>query len=112
MSLLLRWVLAAAALLLVAYLFPGIGVADFWPTAVIAALALGFANAFIRPVLALLTLPLTCLTLGLFSVVLNAVLFWAVSEFVPGFTVEGVLSALLGSVVYSLVTAAVNQFLE
>ena len=112
MSLVFRWFLAAVALLLVAYLFPGIEVANLWPSAIIAALALGFANAFIRPILSLLTLPLTCLTFGLFSIVLNAILFWAVSEFVDGFAVEGALTALAGSVVYSLVTAAVNQFFE
>lgn len=112
MSLVFRWFLAAVALVLVAYLFPSINVDSLWPTAIIAALVLGFVNAFIRPVLSLLTLPLTCLTFGLFSVILNAVLFWGVSEYVEGFTVEGALPALAGSVVYSLMTAAINQFFE
>ena len=112
MSLLFRWFLSAVALLLVAALVPGIHIADLWPTAIVAALALGFANAVIRPVLSLLTLPLSCLTLGLFSLVLNAVLFWGVSELVAGFRVEGALTALAGSVVFSLITAAVNRFSE
>lgn len=112
MALLFRWFLGAIALLLVAYLFPGINVAGLWPSAIVAALALGFANAFIRPILTVLTLPLSCLTFGLFSLVLNAALFWAVSEFVDGFSVEGALTALAGSVVYSLLTAGINQFFE
>ncbi len=112
MKLLSRWVVAALALLLVAYLFPGIAVANFFPVALIAALVLGLVNAFVRPIVKLLTLPLTCLTLGLFSLVINAVLFWVVSEFVDGFVVEGALTALLGSAVYSLITAAVNHLVD
>ncbi len=112
MSLVFRWFLAAVALLLVAYLFPSIEVDSLWPSAIIAALALGFVNAFIRPILSLLTLPLTCLTFGIFSILLNAALFWGVSEFIEGFSVEGALPALAGSVVYSLMTAAINQFFE
>lgn len=109
MNLLIRWLIAALALLLVAYLFPGIAVANFFPVALVAALVLGLVNAVVRPVVKLLTLPLTCLTLGLFSLVINAVLFWGVAAFVDGFVVEGALTALLGSVVYSLVTAAANH---
>ena len=108
MNLLLRWLAAALALLLVAYLFPGIAVASFG-VAVVAALMLGLVNAFVRPVVKMLTLPLTCLTLGLFSLVVNALLFWGVAAFVDGFAVEGALTALLGSVVYSLATAAANH---
>ena len=109
MKLLARWLVSALALLLVAYLVPGTAVASFFPTALVAALVLGLVNAFVRPLVQLLTLPLTCLTLGLFSLVINAVLFWAVSEFVDGFVVEGALTALIGSVVYSLATAAANH---
>ena len=112
LNLLLRWLISALALLLVAYLLPGIAVVNFFPVAVVAALVLGLVNALIRPLVKLLTLPLTCLTLGLFSLVINAVLFWAVSEMVDGFTVEGVFAALLGSILYSLVTAAASQVLE
>lgn len=111
-NLLLRWLISALALLLVAYLLPGITVTNFFPVAIVAALVLGLVNAFIRPLVKLLTLPLTCLTLGLFSIVINAVLFWAVSEVVDGFAVEGVLAALLGSVLYSLATATASQVLE
>ena len=112
MNLLLRWLVGALALLLVAYFLPGIAVANFFPAAVVAALVLGLVNAFIRPLVKLLTLPLTCLTLGLFSLVINAVLFWAVAEFVDGFAVEGAVAALLGSLAYSLVTAAASAVLK
>ncbi len=112
MNLLLRWLVGALALLLVAYFLPGIAVANFFPAALVAALVLGFVNAFIRPLVKLLPLPLTCLTLGLFSLVVNAVLFWAVAAFVEGFEVDGAVAALLGSVVYSLVTAAASLFLK
>jgi putative membrane protein len=112
LNLLLRWLVGALALLLVAYLLPGIAVASFFPAAVVAALVLGLVNAFVRPVVKLLTLPLTCLTLGLFSLVVNAALFWAVSEVVDGFAVEGAITALLGSALYSLATAAASQVLE
>lgn len=112
MTLLFRWFLGAVALLLVAYLFPGIHVAGLWPSAIVAALGLGLANALIRPVLSVLTLPLSCMTFGLFSLVLNAVLFWAVSEFVDGFEVEGALTALAGSIVFSLLSAGINQLFK
>lgn len=112
MNLLLRWLVGALALLLVAYFLPGIAVANFFPAAVVAALVLGLVNAFIRPLVKLLTLPLTCLTLGLFSLVINAVLFWAVAAFVDGFAVEGAVAALLGSLAYSLVTAAASAMLK
>ena len=112
MNLLLRWLIGALALLLVAYFLPGIAVANFFPAAVVAALVLGLVNAFIRPLVKVLTLPLTCLTLGLFSLVINAVLFWAVAAFVDGFAVEGAVAALLGSLAYSLVTAAASSVLK
>ena len=112
MNLLLRWLISALALLLIAYLLPGITVANFFPAALVAALVLGLVNAFIRPVVKMLTLPLTCLTLGLFSLVVNAVLFWAVAAFVDGFAVDGIVAALLGSIAYSLVTAAASTVLE
>jgi len=112
LNLLLRWLVGALALLLVAYVLPGIAVANLFPAAVVAALVLGLVNAFIRPVVKLLTLPLTCLTFGLFSLVINAVLFWGVSEVVDGFAVEGVWAAVLGSILYSLVTAAASHMLK
>lgn len=102
-SLLARWIVNAAALLLVAYLYPGVTVEGFG-AALIAALVLGLVNAFIRPLLVILTLPVTLLTLGLFIFVINALLFWFVAEIVHGFRVTGFGAALLGSILYSLIT--------
>lgn len=109
-SLLLRWVLSALALLAVAYLYPGVRVESFLAAA-IAALALGLANALIRPVLVILTLPVTILTLGLFLFVINAALFWLVAQVIKGFAVEGFLAALVGSLLYSLITLVVSWVL-
>ena len=109
-SLLLRWLLNALALLAVAYLYPGVRVESFLAAAV-AALALGLANALIRPILVVLTLPVTIITLGLFLFVINAALFWLVAQVVKGFSVDGFLAALVGSLLYSLVTLAVSWVL-
>jgi putative membrane protein len=107
-SLLLRWLLSALALLAVAYLYPNVKVESFLAAA-IAAFALGFVNAIIRPILVILTLPVTLLTLGLFLFVINALLFWLVAEVVKGFSIQGgFLSALVGSILYSLITTVVN----
>ena len=109
-SLLLRWLLSALALLAVAYLYPGVRV-DSVLAAVVAALALGLANALIRPILVVLTLPVTILTLGLFLFVINAALFWLVAQVIKGFSVEGFLAALVGSLLYSLITLVVSWVL-
>lgn len=101
--LLARWAVNAAALLLVAYLYPGVSVESFF-AALIAALVLGLVNAVIRPILIILTLPATLLTLGLFIFVINALLFWFVAEIVQGFKVTGFGAALLGSILYSVIT--------
>lgn len=106
-SLLLRWLLNALALLAVAYLYPGVRVESFFAAA-IAALALGLANALIRPILVILTLPVTIVTLGLFLFVINALLFWLVAEIVKGFSVQGFMAALIGSLLYSLITLVVS----
>ena len=106
-SLLIRWVLNALALLAVAYLYPGVHVESFFAAAV-AALALGLANALIRPILVLLTLPVTIVTLGLFLFVINAALFWLVAQIVKGFAVQGFLAALVGAILYSLITLVVG----
>lgn len=106
-SLLLRWLLNALALLAVAYLYPGVQVDSFFAAAM-AALVLGLVNAVIRPILVILTLPVTIITLGLFLFVINALLFWLVAEIVKGFTVQGFLAALAGSLLYSLISLAVS----
>lgn len=103
LHLLFRWLLNAAALLLVAYLYPGVQVTSFG-AALVAAVVLGLVNAVIRPILLVLTLPVTILTLGLFIFVINALLFWFVAELVGGFHVAGFGAALVGSILYSLIT--------
>jgi putative membrane protein len=103
MRLLLAWLINAFALVAVAYLMPGISVASF-TTALIAALVLGLINAVVRPVLVLLTLPVTIITLGLFIFVLNGLLFWAVASLVPGFHVAGFWSGVLGALLFSIVS--------
>jgi putative membrane protein len=107
-SLLLRWLLSALALLAVAYLYPGVRVEGYFAAA-IAALVLGLVNALVRPILVILTLPITIITLGLFLFVINALLFWLVAEVVKGFSVQGFMAALIGSILYSLITLVVSS---
>jgi putative membrane protein len=103
LRLLVVWLINTAALIAVAYLMPSVSISSFG-AALVAALVLGFLNAIIRPILVLLTLPVTVLTLGLFIFVINGLLFWAVSAFVAGFHVAGFWSAVLGAIVFSLVS--------
>ncbi len=110
MSLIARWIVNAAALLLVAYLYPGVQVESFLAAA-LAALVLGLVNAVVRPILVILTLPVTLVTLGLFLFVLNALLFWMVASLVPGIAVKGFLAALVGSILYSLITLVTSWIL-
>lgn len=102
MRLLLLWILNAVALLAVTYLLPSIQV-DGSGSALLAALVLGFINTLVRPVLALLTLPITVITLGVFYLVLNGLLFWLASALLPGFQVGGFVSALLGALLYGVI---------
>ena len=110
MKLLVVWLVNAIALIAVAYLLPGISVANFG-TALIAALVLGLVTAVIRPVLVLLTLPVTLLTLGLFIFVINGLLFWFVGSFIDGFTVSGFWAGFLGAIVYSVISWLLSSLL-
>jgi len=105
MGLIIRWLLNALAVFLAAQLVPGIELKGFG-TALLAALILGLVNTFIRPVLVFFTLPLSFLTLGLFIFVINALMFWLVSALIPGFEVDGFLSAFLGAIIVSIVSWA------
>ncbi|SDM06729.1 putative membrane protein [Oryzisolibacter propanilivorax] len=100
MRLLLKWILSAVALLCVAYLYGGVEVRSFG-AALGAAFVIGLLNVILRPILVLLTLPVTILTLGLFLFVINALMFWAASGLLSGFHVAGFGAALLGSLIYS-----------
>ena len=106
-NLLIVWLINALALLALPYLVPSVQVDTFF-TALVAALILGFLNTLIRPLLVLLTLPVTVLTLGLFVFVINALLFWFVASFVEGFHVAGFWSAFFGWLVYALVSWAAS----
>ena len=107
MHFLVRVLLNAVALLVAAWLVPGIQISG--PAATIfAGLLLGVVNALVRPVLLLLTLPFTLLTLGLFIFVVNAICFALTAALVPGFRISGFLAALLGSIVVSIVSWVLN----
>jgi putative membrane protein len=101
MRILLVWILNAIALYLVTLVVPGVEVKDYL-TAFVAAVVLGLVNVLVKPLLIVLTLPVTILTLGLFLFVLNALLFWAVGNLLPGFHVNGFWPALFGAILFSI----------
>ncbi len=109
-SFLRRWLLTTIAILLIAYLFKGIQVEGIGP-AIWAALCLGFINVVIKPVVKLLTFPLTFLTFGLFALVINALFLLGVSLLVAGFRVTNFWNALLGALLISVVSAILNWIL-
>ena len=108
MKLLLRWLASAIALLAVAYLVPGV-VVDGFGTAAIAALVIGLVNATIGLVVKLITTPVRWLTLGLFTLLINAALFWLATVVVDGFDVTGVVAAVVGSLAYGLLAGVVQS---
>ena len=103
MRLLLTWLINAIALIALPYVVSSITV-DSFLTALLVAIVLGFVNAIIRPMLVILTLPVTILTLGLFIFVINGLLFWAVGSFWPGFHVNGFWAGVFGAIVYSIIS--------
>jgi putative membrane protein len=103
--------IVALALLAAGRLVPGVHLADIY-SALIASVVLGLINLFVRPVLRLLTLPITILTFGLFALVLNALLFWLAATFVRGFSVDGFLAAFLGALFISVVHVVMDRALE
>ncbi|PLC04942.1 hypothetical protein CY658_14135 [Variovorax sp. RO1] len=110
MRILLKWLLSAVALLAVAYLYSGVQVQSFG-SALLAAAVIGLLNMVVRPVLVILTLPVTIVTLGLFLFVINALLFWAASGLLGGFHVSGFFAALVGSLIYSLLGLLIESAL-
>jgi putative membrane protein len=111
MKIVVRWLLLAAALLLVAQLYPGVQVRSFG-SAMIAALVLGLFNTLLRPILVLLTLPVTLLTLGLFLFVINALMFYFAAAVLDGFQVSGFVAALIGSLLYSVCGLVIDAAME
>lgn len=104
MKLLLIWFLNALALLAVAYVLPGITV-DGFTAALVAALILGLINTLLRPLLILLTLPVTMLTFGLFILVINGLLFWFAGSVLKGFEVSGFWVGVFGAILYSIISS-------
>jgi putative membrane protein len=108
--LVVRVVVTALALILAANVVPGISIGSFG-VALIAALVLGILNVLVKPVLFILTLPITILTLGLFTFIVNALVFWLAAYFVTGFAVTGFLPALLGSLIVTAVSTVTHKVL-
>ena len=111
MTLLLVWILNAVALLVVAYILPGIVVASFW-SAMWAALVLGLINMLVKPLFVLLTLPITIVTVGLFLFVINALMFWLAGSILKGFQVNGFWWAVGGAFLYSLISGFLTNLIN
>lgn len=110
-KLIAKWLLSASALLFVAYVYTGVQVTSF-TSAMLAALVIGLLNTVVRPVLVVLTLPVTVLTLGLFLFVINAVVFWAAAAVLDGFGVRDFWAALVGSLIYTALGVVIESALE
>ncbi len=104
----IRWLINTIALLVTAAILPGVEVRNVF-TALLAAAAMGVVNAFVRPIFLILTLPLNLLTLGLFTFVLNGLMLLLAALFVPGFTVSGLMSAIGGALILSLVSSLISR---
>jgi len=111
MKLLLRWILSAAALLLIGRFLPGVELTGVY-AALITAIILGLINAVLRPILLLLTLPVSVITLGLFAVVVNSFLFWLAGTIVDGFSVTWFLPAFFGAILMSIASWIINEALR
>jgi len=111
MKTIVKWLLSAAALLAVAYLYGGVQIKSY-SAALIAALVIGLFNMILRPVLVVLTLPVTIISLGLFLFVINALMFWAAAGMLDGFHVNGFGAALLGSLIYSAFGVLIDSAVE
>ncbi len=106
MNILVAWLISALVILVTSYIIPGVTVSGFG-TAILVALVMGIINVFIRPFLIFLTLPINILTLGLFTFVINAFLFWLAAQIVPGFKLSSFGTAIL----FAIVVAIINGLL-
>jgi putative membrane protein len=111
MFIIIRFIITMVAILIISYLFPKMIWVDGFLAALVAAFLLGIVNTIVRPILVLLTLPLTLVTLGLFLLVINGLMLWLVSALVSGFHVSGFWGALLGSILISIVSWMLSRFL-
>ncbi|MDO8651088.1 MAG: phage holin family protein [Undibacterium sp.] len=110
MRLLVTWLINALALLALPYLMHSVSI-DSFGTAMVVALVLGFVNTIIRPILVILTLPVTVMTMGLFIFIINGVMFWAVANMIDGFHVAGFWSAVGGALLYSVISWTLSTLL-
>jgi putative membrane protein len=111
LKLIAKWLLLACALLFVAYVYEGVEVNSFG-AAMLAAFVIGLLNTVVRPILVVLTLPVTVVTLGLFLFVINALMFWGAAELLEGFGVRDFVAALVGSLIYSVLGVLIESALE
>jgi putative membrane protein len=111
MKVLAKWILSATALLALTYLYDGVQISNF-TTALVAALVVGLFNSLLRPLLVVLTLPVTFITLGLFLFVINALMFWMAAGVLGGFHVDGFGAALVGSLIYSAMGIVIDSALQ
>ncbi|AEG94844.1 phage holin family protein [Ramlibacter tataouinensis] len=111
MKLIAKWLLSATALLFLTYVYAGVEVRSFG-AALLAAFVIGLFNGVVRPVLVVLTLPVTVVTLGLFLFIINALMFWAAAGVLENFHVRGFGAALLGSLIYSAIGLVIDSALE
>jgi len=111
MYILLRWLINTLTLILVTYLVPGINITSFY-SALIAALFLGIVNAIIRPILIVLTLPINLVTLGFFTLFINAFMLWFVASFVKGFEITNFSAAFWGAIFYWLIMWLTNYLVD
>ena len=106
-----NWVLNALALFIVSKILSGIQLTDFW-SAMAAAVVIGLVNALVKPLFLILTLPINILTLGLFTLVINALMLWLASSVTPGFKIDGFGTALLGSILLSVVSTLLHALVQ
>lgn len=111
MHMIFKYLGMVAAVVLTVSIVPGIDVMGGWPTIFLVALVWSVITMVIKPVLTILTLPITLITFGLFSFILNALLFWAMTIIVPGFIISSFLAALLGAVVISILSWLISKML-
>ncbi|HEY8314295.1 MAG TPA: phage holin family protein [Candidatus Baltobacteraceae bacterium] len=108
MHLIVRLIINAVAFYLIAMFVPGIHVTSF-VAALVAAIIFGLVNAIIRPLVLLITLPLTIVTIGLFAIIVNALMFWLTAVIAPGFKVDGFVPALIGAIIMWIVSIVVSH---
>ena len=111
MGILIRWIILTVSIIIASYLLEGIHISSFF-SAFLAAAALGILNALFRPILLILTLPINILTLGLFTFIINALMLKMASGIIPGFEVHGFWTAVIGSLIISVISWLLNSFIS